>query len=577
MPKTSHNSSCWKPFWLILLTCLLSMLSSAQVKRSPDPVAQTDAWRAELANNDHAPVQIIEFFDFQCPYCAAAIPAIEEAIRSYPGKIQFILKNTPLTIHPDSMLAHEAALAAGEQGKFWEMYRLLYSNQKQVKPENLLDYARQLHLNVSSFQQRLQTHFFKVEIEKDIALADSLGVDGTPTFLVNSQKLVGVQSPERLKQAIDAALRNPKDATFDPRAQTVAALKELDLSHSPVRGDKNAPVTIIEFSDMQCPFCAAVSPTLRQLTAQYPGQVKWIFKNFPLNFHADSPLAHRALLAAEQQGKFWEMHDLVFTNQSAIKRNDLLLYARRLDLNMERFQGDLDSSALGQFVESDKREGARLNVSGTPTFFINGREYTGAMSVTQFQAIIGREMPPGGPDQAVASGGSDISSGPADAPITLTWFSDLQSELTLKATLQVRQLMTAHTGKIRLVFKNRPLETHPGAMRLHEAAMAANAQGKFWQMHDLIIASPHKDDEQTLLSYASRLGLDMKRFQTELDSHIYRRVIDGDVDEANRRTVFGTPVFFVNSARIDGLQPQATMERLISEQLAKNIQASAGH
>jgi protein-disulfide isomerase len=114
-------------------------------------------------------------------------------------------------------------------------------------------------------------------------------------------------------------------------------------------------------------------------------------------------------------------------------------------------------------------------------------------------------------------------------------------------------------------------------MRLHEAAMAANAQGKFWQMHDLIIANSHKDDEETLLSYAVRIGLDLKRFQSELESHKYKPQVEEQISEAKRLAVLGTPVFFFNSTRIDGLQPQATLERLVSEQLTNKVQASSGH
>jgi protein-disulfide isomerase len=561
----------------LLFAFVVSLTTVAMRGQGAQPPAsqnQSDAWRSELAGNSNAPVKIIEFFDYQCPFCAAAIPNLEAAIRSYPGKVQLILKSSPLPIHPDSMLAHQAALAAEEQGKFWEMHRLLYANQRRLKPDNLLDYARQLNLDVERFQNRLQTGYYRPAIEKDVAFAQSLGVEGTPTFFIKNQKLVGAQSQERLKAAIAAALMNPKGTTFDPAAQARAELKELDLSHSPVRGNQQAPVTIIEFSDMQCPFCAAVVPTLRQLTEQYPDQIKWVFKNFPLSFHKDSPLAHRATLAAGEQGKFWEMHDLIFADQRNIKRDDLLQKARSLGLDMERFQADLDGVKLTQLVESDRQEGERLNVQGTPTFFINGKQYWGNMSLAQFQAIVHKELPSGSSTQMAATikkNRNEVFSGPSDAPITVVWFSDLQSELTLKTTLQVRQLMNAHPGKMRLVFKNRPLETHPGAIRLHEAAMAANAQGKFWQMHDLIIANPHKDDEQTLLSYAARLGLDVERFQNELRNHSYLSAIQEDVAEAREKNILGSPVFFMNGTRLDGLQSQSRMESLVADLLASNM------
>jgi protein-disulfide isomerase len=575
VPKTTRNHSCWKLFFLVLLTGLLSGLSFAQAKPSPDPVAQMDAWRTTVANNSSAPVQIIEFFDYQCPYCAKAIPELEEAIRSYPGKVQLILKNTPLAVHPDAMLAHQAALAAGEQGKYWEMYRLLYANPKNLQFDDLIGYSRELNLDTYSFRERLQSGYFKPAIQNDLALAKSMGVNATPTFFINKQKLVGIQTADRLKQAIALALRDP-NAIFTPLDLPQTKVKLLDTSYAAVRGNKQAPVTVVEFSDFQCPYCASVAPTLRQLVAQYPGQVQWVFKNFPLDFHLDAPLAHRAALAAGEQGKFWEMHDLIFARQKAIKRDDLLDAARSLGLDMQKFQADMDGEKVRKMIESDKAEGVRLDVAGTPTFFVNGKEYTGGLSLTQLQTIIKKELPAGSTEPVIAKiSGNEITVGDSNAPITLLWFSDLQSELTLKATLQVRQLMKAHPDKIRLVFRNRPLETHPGAIRLHEAALAANAQGRFWEMHDLIIANPHKDDEQTLLSYAVRLGLDVKKFQGELNAHKYRPVIDQDLSEASRLAVLGSPVFFVNTTRIDGLPAQAVLESAVSKQLASKMQASS--
>ena len=218
-----------------------------------------------------------------------------------------------------------------------------------------------------------------------------------------------------------------------------------------------------------------------------------MFKNFPLDFHADSPLAHAAALAAGRQGKFWEMHDLIFANQHTLKRDSLLSEARSLNLDMDRFTADLDSDGVKRQLEADKKEGRELGVNGTPAFFINGKFFSGAMPIEQFQAAINNELialgkpavPLAAPAQSAAIRKEpEISFGSPDSPITLAWFSDLQSGLSPKAALLVHNLIDSHPGQIRLVFKNRPLEIHPGAMLLHEAAMAANAQGKFWQMHD---------------------------------------------------------------------------------------------
>src|SRR5258707_4903526 len=139
-------------------------------------------------------------------------------------------------------------------------------------------------------------------------------------------------------------------------------------------------VEIVVFSDFQCPFCAQFAPSIRELEARgIDGMATTVqFRQFPLSIHPDAQLAAQAALAAKEQSKFWEMHDLLFANQAALKRDDLLRYAAKLKLNLERFRKDLDSERLKQIIESDKAEAAKLGVDGTPTFFINGRGDSGA-------------------------------------------------------------------------------------------------------------------------------------------------------------------------------------------------------
>lgn len=547
-----------------------SGLKKASMPKVPDAHAarSTPDWRENLAQNFAAPVKVVEFFDYQCPFCASTIPGLEEALKNNSGRVQLILKHAPLSIHPDSMLAHQAALAAGEQGKFWKMHDLLFAHQHRLKLPDLLEYARQLHMNMPLFQNRLESGYYRVAVERDMALADALGVEGTPTFFINGQKLTGTQTAARLEEMISET-KDPGETKADP--------SYLDLKDAPVRGPASAPVTIVEFSDLQCPFCAHVAPILEQLLAKYPGEIKWVFKNYPLDFHLDSPLAHQAVLAAGEQGKFWEMHDLVFAGQSFIKRDDLIQKARNLNLDMTRFTNDLDSEKIKHHIESDKSEGAALGISGTPAFFINGKEYSGAMPLEQFESIINSEltaasaakMPPPVNNVPALKSEAEVSLGPADAPITLIWFSDLQSNLALKATLLVRQIMKRHPDKLRLVFKNRPLESHPDAMLLHDAVMAAHAQGKFWEMHDLIIADRRKIERQDLIAYARRIGLDIERFKADLDTGKYDPLVLRDLAEARRRAVLGTPVFFLNGARIDGIQPQKLFEEVIATQSAQ--------
>jgi protein-disulfide isomerase len=551
--------------------------ASVRISQPADRVTLEKDWREEVVSNSKAPVTIIEFFDYQCPFCLRTNPAIEEAIKNHPGKVRLVLKHLPLSIHPDSPLAHQAVLAAGEQGRFWEMHDLLFANQSKIKLPDLLLYAQQLHLDVPRFQKALESGRFRHVLDDDRAMAHGLGISATPTFFINGKSFVGQLSVDNLNSVIDEIL-NPGNSAAITVPSTIS-LANLDLSRAPVRGQAQAPVTIIEFSDLQCPFCARVTPTLQQLMKQYPDQVRWIFKSFPLDFHADSPLAHAAVVAAERQGKFWEMHDLIFANQHNLKRDSLLAEARSLNLDMDRFIADLDSVDVKKQLEADKREGQGLGVNGTPAFFINGKSFSGAMPIEQFQAAINNALadlgkpalpstPAAAAESAVVGKDPEISFGSPDSPITLAWFSDLQSGLSSQATLLVRKLIDSHPGQIRLVFKNRPLDIHPGAMLLHEAAMAANAQGKFWQMHDLIIANPQKASRQDMLAYAKRIGLDADLFQKDLDSEKYRSLIEADLQEAQRRAVLGSPVFFLNSARVDGVQNEKLYRDIVEDQLA---------
>jgi protein-disulfide isomerase len=127
---------------------------------------------------------------------------------------------------------------------------------------------------------------------------------------------------------------------------------------------------------------------IRALAEAYPTQVRFAFKRYPLPMHKESPLAHEAALAAEDQGKFWEMHDLIFSTQSKLTRHDLIGKAKRLNLDVARFTRDLDNHRFKPVVESDRQEGNRLGVDGTPFFFINGHALSGAVGLADFKKLI---------------------------------------------------------------------------------------------------------------------------------------------------------------------------------------------
>ena len=164
---------------------------------------------------------------------------------------------------------------------------------------------------------------------------------------------------------------------------------------SPYMGKKSAPVTIIEFSDFECPYCAkANSDALKKIRDTYvkDGKVKLIFRHLPLSFHANAEIAALASMCAAEQNKFWKYHDKLFENQGKLSLTYYRTLARELKLNTARFNTCLQSSKFKRQIESDKSAAQRVNFRGTPSFLINGERLTGALPISKFKEIIDKKL-----------------------------------------------------------------------------------------------------------------------------------------------------------------------------------------
>ena len=161
---------------------------------------------------------------------------------------------------------------------------------------------------------------------------------------------------------------------------------------APSKGSAKARLAIVEFSDFQCPFCRRVNPTIQQIEKEYGDKVRVVFKHLPLEMHPKAPAAHAAAEAAHQQGKFWEMHDLIFGNQEEMSPEKYVEYARQLGLDVERFKRDVASAQVKARIDADSDEAGKLGVTGTPTFFVNGRYLSGAQPFEAFKELIDQEL-----------------------------------------------------------------------------------------------------------------------------------------------------------------------------------------
>ncbi len=164
------------------------------------------------------------------------------------------------------------------------------------------------------------------------------------------------------------------------------------LTNEPYWGPATAPVTVVEFADFQCPYCARVAPTLKSIRDRYGDKVRLVYQYFPLSFHANAAKAAEAAACAGDQGKFWEMHDKILERQSQIGVDDLKKNAADLGLNAAAFAKCLDSGTKAADIQRGLETGATVGVTGTPAFLINGRLLTGARPLEHFTAIIDEEL-----------------------------------------------------------------------------------------------------------------------------------------------------------------------------------------
>ena len=192
-------------------------------------------------------------------------------------------------------------------------------------------------------------------------------------------------------------------------AETLAALKNSKWSHlqepklldepveistygSPARGPANAPVTLVEFSDFQCPYCAIAVSQVEAVLKSHPDNVRLVFKEYPLETHPQAALAAAAALAAHKQGKFWAMHDALFAHRNDLSRPAIVEMAKQIGLDVKRFEHDWNSTEVKEAVIRDVQDGDRAHVEGTPTIFVNGQRFNGQITAESLGTAIQDEL-----------------------------------------------------------------------------------------------------------------------------------------------------------------------------------------
>ena len=474
-----------------------------------------------------APVTLVEFADFEDPYCGQLVPTVIALRAKYGDRIRIVFRQFPLDSHAFADKAAQASLCAEAQGKFWAMHDAMFKNQSTLAVNELKKTAAALGMDAAKFDTCIDSGLSAAAVASDRAAAREAGVAEAPVMFINGRALHGALPLGDIAAIVDDELRRAGQSapaaapagtaavlavaagqtlteadvraekaegqklkgleviyqqqlhslletglerlvTFDlvdaeaaargvTHAEIVAGVKaapvtdaEVDQFYEdnkaqiqkakadvlpqirhyleqqgprkadddfiawlkakykfetklqplridvaatgPADGPENAPVTLVEFSDFQCPYCVIVSPTLKKLKVKYGDKLRIVYRQFPLDIHPWAPKAAEASLCAADQGQFWPLHDAMFTNQKALGVADLKKLAATLELDVEKFNACLDSGKNAGQVENDRLDGVAAGVEGTPGVFINGRFLDGALPIGEFAKIVDDEL-----------------------------------------------------------------------------------------------------------------------------------------------------------------------------------------
>jgi protein-disulfide isomerase len=595
---------------------------------TPIPITKDDpTWGSRSAL-----VTIVEMTDLQCPFCARADKTISRLRETYgPDQLRVVWKHHPLPFHANARPAAEWAqgtYALGGMQAFMCFEQKAFDEQGRLGADAYLGWAKECGVDARAVEAGVSSHRWSDVVDQGIALSAKLHSSGTPAFFINGATLTGAQPYEKFVEMVDNQLAiaklllskgAPRDklyviaSTVNQEAEAEEAKQDADepkedtktvykvpVGTSPMRGPQTAPVTIVEFSDFQCPYCKRAEVTVVELRKKYGDKVRIVWKDEPLPFHPRAePAAELAREARAQRGDaaFWDAHDALYETQPKLDDDDLTGVAQKLGLNVGKVKEALSSHRYKKGIDADADLADDLEASGTPHFFINGRRLVGAQPLEKFTAIIEEELrhadelrgrgiaaakvydemvkdgkgPKPLEKRAVVAMAGAPSRGPANAPIVIQEFSDFQCPFCSRAESTMNDLMKAYPGKVKLVWRNMPLSFHDHAHLAAEAAMEAQAQkgnDAFWKLHDLMYENQKDLSRETLDGYAKKLGLDMTKWANALDQGTHKAAVDKDAKLGSDASVSGTPAFFINGYFLSGAQPFAKFRRVVDQALS---------
>ena len=611
---------------------------------SPVPISSKDP----MWGKRDAPVTIVEYSDFQCPYCSRVEPTLTQVRDTYgPDKVRIVWKNNPLPFHNNAKPAAEAAQGVfaltGSDG-FWKWHDTAFKNQGALSEDSYVKWASDAGVKDSAtYKTGLESHKWADKVEKDLNDGKSAGVQGTPSFFVNGVFINGAQPFDNFKKTIDQELdkanaklkagtaknrvyvemskENKKNAPAkandeEEKKEDTTTVFKIPVGSSPILGGSNALVTIVEFSDFQCPYCSKVEPTLKSLRDKYGDKIRLVWKNEPLPFHpAAEPAAEAALevRAAKGDKGFWDVHDRFYGDQKDLASGKeanidaIVKIASDAGASSDKAKAAITNKTHKKDIDADGDVAEDFQVQGTPNFFINGRHLVGAQpeeafskiideEITKAQALVAKGVKPADLYDALVKDGkgppppetkdipsslptNDPARGNTNAKVIIHEWSDFQCPFCGRVEPTVTEMMKDYGDRVKFVWHDLPLPMHPKAPLAAQAGREAYKQKgpkAFWEMHDKMFGNQQKLEREDLDGYAQGMSLDMDKWKAALDGSTHSAEIEADKTAANSDQISGTPAFLIApvSAKtgyyISGAQPYGKFRKLVERALAES-------
>ena len=548
-------------------------------------------------------------------------------------KVRLVWKNQPLPFHDKAKPAAEAAqtvFALKGSEAFWKFHDTAFKNQASLGADSYEKWAVASGVDANAFKAALATHKAAKKVEEDSALGTKVGASGTPAFRINGVELSGAQPFEKFKEAIDKELGKaeakikagtPKDKIYvamssenfknapakkgeeeeEGEKEDTKTVWRVPVGNSPVQGKADALITIIEFSDFQCPYCKRVEPQLKKIHETYGDKVRLVWKHEPLPFHPRAlPAAELTLEARAEKGDkgFWDAHDKLFDIQPKLEDADLEKAASELGLDVGKVKAAIKDAKYKKDIDGDMELGEDVQASGTPHFFVNGRRLVGAQPYEKFSKIIDEELAKFDAQKGKIAGkdyyaslmkdakgapepekkvappvpAGDAYKGGKDAKVVIQQWSDFQCPFCSRVEPTVNEISKTYGDKVKIVWRDKPLPMHPNAPLAAEAgreALKQKGSDGFWKMHKLMFENQQKLAREDLEGYAKTVGLDMDKFKAALDSHVHKAAVDADDKAGTDLGISGTPAFLINGYYVSGAQPFPKFKKLIDRAMAE--------